>query len=301
VGVLPGDSSLEGSLISGYNVANMKTWTLPQPDSRFVAVDGLRIHYKRAGAGPPVLVVHGSGGSLHSVGAVSAAMSVFCDVIRLDLPGFGLSGPRADRDYRIRTYAATVHRFMDAIGVPQYAVVGHSLGGNIAWNLALDHPDNVTALVLINATGYPEKALPAAFKLMRNPLLKPLLRRWMPRSAVAGNLRKLVGPGSNIVDDAMIDRVHALSNLPGNRSALVDMVNIDHADRSAEIRGIVAPTLVLRSRSIGGQHFARDIRGSQELVHPNAGHLLPEEQPQWVADASARFLKTFEQTERLTQ
>lgn len=277
----------------------MTPWTLPQPDSRFVTVDGLRIHYKRAGAGSPVLVVHGSGGSLHSVAAVSAAMSAFCDVIRVDLPGFGLTGPRADRDYRMRTYAATVCRFMDAIGVPQCAVVGHSLGGNIAWNLALDHPDRVTALVLINATGYPEKALPAAFKLMRNPLLRPLLRRWMPRGAVAGNLRKLVGPGSNIVDDAMIDRVHALSNLPGNRSALVDMVNIDHADRSAEIRRIVAPTLVLRSRSIDGQHFARDIPGSQELVHPDAGHLLPEEQPQWVAGATARFLKALEQTERL--
>jgi len=279
----------------------MTNFALPQPDSRFVAVDGLHIHYKRAGAGAPVLLVHGSGGSLHSVAGLAASMSASCDVIRLDLPGFGLTGPRADRDYRMRTYAATVFRFMDAIGVPRYAVLGHSLGGNIAWNLALDHPDRVTALVLINATGYPEKALPAAFKLMRNPLFRPLLRRWMPRGAVAGNLRKLVGPGSKIVDDAMIDRVHALSNLPGNRSALVDMVNIDHVDRSAEIRRILAPTLVLRSRSIDGQNFARDIPGSKELVHPDAGHLLPEEQPQWVAGATVRFLKTLEQTERLTR
>jgi pimeloyl-ACP methyl ester carboxylesterase len=247
-----------------------------------------------------VLLVHGSGGSLHSVAALSDAMSASFDVIRLDLPGFGLTGPRADRDYRVQTYAATACRFLDAIGVAQCAVVGHSLGGNIAWNLALDRPGRVSALVLVNATGYPEKALPAAFKLMRNPMFRPLLRRWMPRGAVAGNLRKLVGPGSAIVDDAMIDRVHALSNLPGNRSALVDMVNIDHPDRSAEIRRIVAPTLVLRSRSIDGQNFVRDIAGSQELVHPDAGHLLPEEQPLWVAGATVQFLKTLEQTERPT-
>jgi len=50
------------------------------------------------------------------------------------------------------------------------------------------------------------------------------------------------------------------------------------------------PTLVLRSASIDGQHFARDIADSRELIHPDGGHLLPEEQPEWVAEAVADFL-----------
>jgi pimeloyl-ACP methyl ester carboxylesterase len=173
------------------------------------------------------------------------------------------------------------------------------LGGNIAWNLALDHPKQVGALVLINATGYPEKTLPLVFRLMRNPVLKPLLRRWAPRSATERNLRASVGPRSTIVDDAMVDREHTLTGRRGNRSAFVDMVNIDHVDRSAEIPRIAAPTLVLRSSMINAQHFARDIPGSQELVHADSGHLLPEEEPAWVAEGMVPFLRSLEQAGRL--
>jgi pimeloyl-ACP methyl ester carboxylesterase len=283
--------ALEPNDRNGYYVATMSIWLDPQPDSRFISVDGLRVHYKRAGRGAPVLLLHGSGGSLHSVQRLAEILCASFDVVRLDLPAFGLTGPRADRDYRMRTYAATITHFMEALRIPRYAVAGHSLGGNIAWNLALDHPGRVAALVLINATGYPEKTLPPAFALMRNPLLRPLLRRWAPRRATERNLRASVGPRSTIVDDALVDRMHTLMGRHGNRSAFVDMVNTDHADRSAEIPRIAVPTLVLRSASIDGQHFARDIRGSQELVHPDGGHLLPEEEPTWVAEATLSFLK----------
>jgi pimeloyl-ACP methyl ester carboxylesterase len=148
-----------------------------------VLVDGQHIHYVRAGQGPAVVLLHGSGSSLEGFGRVAELLSSSHDVIRPDLPGFGRTGSRPDRDYRVRTYAGTIARFMTALDLPHFAVAGNSLGGNIAWNLALDAPDRVDALVLINATGYPEKTLPAGLRLARNPLLRPLLRRWLPRSA----------------------------------------------------------------------------------------------------------------------
>ncbi|MHC3471014.1 alpha/beta fold hydrolase [Streptomyces sp. 7R007] len=268
----------------------MSTWSQPQPDSRFVAVDGLRMHYKRAGRGPALVLLHGSASSLQHFDRAVDLLSEAFDVIRPDLPGFGLTGPRKDRDYRIPTYAATVAGFLKELGVPRYAVAGNSLGGNIAWNLALDHPERLTGLVLVNATGYPEKAVPTGMRLTRNPLLRPLLRRVMPRGAIERNLRSNVGPRSTIVDDAMVDRAHQLMSRPGNRSAFVDFCNTDQPDRSAQIPRITVPTLVLRSHGIDGQHFARDIPGAEELVHPDGGHLLPEEEPQWVADAIAKFL-----------
>jgi pimeloyl-ACP methyl ester carboxylesterase len=258
--------------------------------SRWIEVDGLRLHYKRCGRGPAVLLLHGSGSSLDGVERVAQLLAGSFDVITPDLPGFGLTGPRADRDYRVPSYAATIAGFMDALGLERYAAVGNSLGGNIAWNLALDHPDRVTGLVLINATGYPEKTLPTGIRLARNPLIRPLLRRWMPRRAVERNLRTAVGPRSDIVDDAMVNRTHRLMSRPGNRSAFVDLANTDQPDRSGEIGAVSVPTLVLRSASIDGQHFARDIPGSRELVHSDGGHLLPEEDPTWVADAISSFL-----------
>jgi pimeloyl-ACP methyl ester carboxylesterase len=259
-------------------------------DSRFAAVDGMRIHYKRSGTGPTVVLLHGSASSLYGVEAVAQRLYGSFEVIRPDLPGFGVTGPRPDRDYRVATYAGTLARFLDTIGVQRCAVVGNSLGGNIAWNLALDHPEQLTGLVLINATGYPDKELPAAMALARNPVIGQLLRRFMPRRAVERSLRQAVGPNSDIVDSAMVERAHRLWNRPGNRSAFVDFLTTDQPDRSAEIPYIDVPTLVLRSADMDGQHFTRDIAGSIEKVHPDGGHLLPEEDPAWVADAVTEFL-----------
>jgi pimeloyl-ACP methyl ester carboxylesterase len=268
------------------------------PDSRFAAVDGMKIHYKRSGTGPTLVLLHGSASSLYGVEVVAQRLWGAFDVIRLDLPGFGVTGPRADRDYRVVTYAATLARFLDVIGVERCALVGNSLGGNIAWNLALDHPEHiqVTGLVLINATGYPDKELPAAMALARNPVVGQLLRRFMPRRAVERSLRQAVGPNSDIVDDAMVERAHRLWNRPGNRSAFVDFLTTDQPDRSAEISYISVPTLVLRSADMDGQHFTRDIAGSIEKVHPDGGHLLPEEDPAWVADAITEFLQSLSAT-----
>ncbi|WP_433346712.1 alpha/beta fold hydrolase [Micromonospora sp. CA-111912] len=271
------------------------------PDSRFISVDGLRVHYKRAGTGPVVVLLHGSGSSMHAFDSVAARLAQASDVVRLDLPGFGLTGPRPDRDYRIGTYVATVASFMAALNVAHYTVAGNSLGGNLAWNLALSHPGRVDGLVLINATGYPEKTLPAGLRLARNPLLRPLLRRWLPRSATERSLREAVGQHSKIVDDAMVDRVHTLMNRPGNRSAFVDLANTDQPDRSSLIKQIAVPALVLRSASIDGQHFARDISGSHEMVHADGGHLLPEEDPEWVAEAIGEFMRSIAGVSRRRQ
>jgi pimeloyl-ACP methyl ester carboxylesterase len=93
-----------------------------------------------------------------------------------------------------------------------------------------------------------------------------------------------------VVDDGMIDRVHAMAGRPGNRGAFVDFANTDQVDRSQEIARLSVPTLVVRGDLIDGQHFARDILGSREVVLPGVGHLLPEEAPDELADAVLSFI-----------
>jgi pimeloyl-ACP methyl ester carboxylesterase len=289
----PSMNDLDSMTYYGNTVSIMATPSDPDvhPDSRFAAVDGIEMHYKRGGTGSPVILLHGSGSSLYGVEAVAERLQSSADAIRPDLPGFGVTGPRLDGDYGVQTYASTVARFLDAIDVSRCAVVGNSLGGNIAWNFfALDYPGRVTALVLINATGYPEKELPAGMALLRDPELAQILRKEMPREAVANSLRKAAEPNSMIIDDATIDRAHRLWNRPGNPGAFVDVVNTDQPDRSTDIPAIAVPTLVLRSAGMDGQHFGRDISGSVEKAHPHGGHLLPQEDPRWVADAVTDFL-----------
>jgi pimeloyl-ACP methyl ester carboxylesterase len=258
--------------------------------SRTAEVDALKVHYKRAGAGPTLLLLHGTTSSLEHFDRAADILQTSFDVIRPDLPGFGLTGPMPRGDYHVRTYADTVARFMDTLNVSRYTVAGNSLGGNIAWNLALDHPESLRALILVNATGYPEKSLPVGMRLARNPVIKPVMRAWMPRRMVQRGLQRAVGSQSAIVDDAMVTRVHRLWNEPGNRSAFVDFVNTDQPDRTGDLANITVPTLVLRSAGVDGQHFARDIPGSRETIHPLGGHLLPEEDPVWFADQVTEFL-----------
>ena len=258
----------------------------------YETVDDVKVHYQRSGDGQPLLLLHGSTSSLEHFDRATDILDKHFDVIRPDLPGFGLTGARNDRDYRIRTYARTVAGFMAQLGIDRYAIAGNSLGGNVAWNLTLDYPDRVRALVLVNATGYPEKALPLGMRLARNPAVAQLMRRAMPRRMVEGGLRQAVGPQSTIVDDAMVDRVHRLWNHNGNRGAFVDFVNTDQPDRTAELGRIRVPTLVLRSASIDGQHFARDIPHARQAVNPDTGHLLPEEDPDWFTEQVIGFLST---------
>lgn len=258
--------------------------------SRFLEREGLRVHYKREGAGAPLLLLHGSGSSLHSFDEISRRLAGTCEVVRLDLPGFGLTGPRPDRDYRIGTYVSFLAGFMQALSFDSFHLAGHSLGGNIAWNFALDHPHRVRSLVLMNATGYPGKSLPPAMRLARNPFIRPILRRWGGRGATSRSLRNAVGPRALPRVERIADRVHALMSLPGNRSAFVDLANTDQADRSREIGRITAPTLILRGEAIDGQHFLHDIPGSREIVYEGVGHLLPEEVPVEAASAILEFL-----------
>lgn len=260
--------------------------------SEFIDVDGLRVHYKREGEGPVVLLLHGSGSSLHCFDSLTSELEQDFQVVRLDLPGFGLTGPRRDRDYRISTFVTFVDRFMSALSIERFSIAGNSLGGNIAWNFALDYPGRVESLVLMNATGYPEKSLPSAMRLARNPLLKPLLRRWAPRKATENSVRKLVGSKMKQIDDAIVDRMHAMMSRQGNRAAFVDLANTQQVDRTQEISRIKAPTLILRGEGVDGQYFARDISGSREKSFSGVGHLLPEEVPVQAAEAIGSHLKS---------
>ena len=254
----------------------------------FADLDGMRVHYRRDGHGPTLALLHGSGASLHIFEEMTRLLARNFEVLRIDLPGFGLTGPRPDRDYSVGAYVSLLDRLLEPLVADPFLLAGHSFGGQLAWTYALAHPDRLRGLVLMNATGYPDKSMPLALRLARSPL-RPLLRRVGSRTATARNLAGLVGPGSTAVDDAMIDRVYALLSRPGARSAFVDFANTDQPDRSSELPTIAMPTLVVRSDLAGGQHFARDIAGSREVVLRGIGHLMPAEAPAAVSAAIDTF------------
>ena len=162
--------------------------------SRFVDVDGMSVHYRDEGAGPPLLLIHGTGASLHTWDAWSAALSGTHRVVRLDLPGFGLTGPQPDGDYRIDTYVDMVDHFATKVGLDRFALAGNSLGGQIAWRFAARHPEAVNALILVDAAGYPRSVKPPlVFRLGRVPVVSSLMGHLDPHMLVESTLKRTYG------------------------------------------------------------------------------------------------------------
>ncbi len=116
-------------------------------------VSGSPIHYYRAGQrGTPIILIHGLGGSAEAWGFLLPRLRKQYTVYALDLPGFGRT-PLAPEGMDIRTYVLYLERFLDALGSPRVTLVGNSLGGWIATRFAVEHPERVNRMYLLNSAG----------------------------------------------------------------------------------------------------------------------------------------------------
>jgi pimeloyl-ACP methyl ester carboxylesterase len=123
---------------------------MPEITLRGGEVDGLTLHYVVAGRGPAVVLLHGLGGFAQSWRHTIDTLATRATVFALDLPGFGRSAkPRTA--YGLAYFARALHGFLDATGIAQASLVGHSLGGSMAVTYALTHPTRVERVALVAA------------------------------------------------------------------------------------------------------------------------------------------------------
>jgi pimeloyl-ACP methyl ester carboxylesterase len=271
------------------------------PPSQFIALDGMQVHLRDEGPRDdpePILLLHGTSASLHTWDGWADELARNRRVIRVDLPGFGLTGPDPASRYEIEAYVRFVILLMDERQLQRVVLAGNSLGGHIAWKTARDHPERVSRLILVDAAGYafePE-SIPIGFRLARNPLFAPLLTRILPRGTVEASLRDVYGDPAR-VDDALVDRYFELTLRAGNRLAVAErfrqMKSGEHEDQVGDVR---QPTLVLwgaKDRLIPvkfGERFARELPDARLVVFDGLGHVPHEEAPAATVEAARRFL-----------
>jgi|CZKU01.1.fsa_nt_gi pimeloyl-ACP methyl ester carboxylesterase len=265
--------------------------------SRFVDVDGMSVHYRDEGSGPPIVLIHGTGASLHTWDAWTAALSGTHRVVRFDLPGFGLTGPNPDGDYRIDTYVDFVEHVTTRLGLDRFALAGNSLGGQIAWRFAVRHPADVRALVLVDAAGYPRSVRPPlVFRLGSVPVVSSLMGHLDPRMLVKSTLKKTYGDPARITPD-LVERYYELALRPGNRAAFGARTALPFEDRTAQLRDLNVPTLILwgaKDRLIpvsDAQRFATDIHGATLHVFDDLGHVPMEEDGAGTVAVARAFLE----------
>lgn len=120
--------------------------------SQHIQIGKLDIHYFTGGHGDPVVVVHGGGAGADSWIEEAIELARNYTVYIPDLPGFGLS-PRMGEKFVMDEYISFIEEFVTSLGLIRFNLVGHSLGGGIAGDYALHHPERVNKLVLVSSVG----------------------------------------------------------------------------------------------------------------------------------------------------
>jgi len=141
---------------------------------RWANLNGLKIRYLESGKGNDrhILFIHGLGSSADRWLGIPDALSVNFHTVALDLPGFGKSDKPATMDYTIENFRETIVDFINLLKINNTSIVGHSLGGYIAAEVAIENSNHVESLVLIDSSGMLKKPTPLLeeyLKVAMNP------------------------------------------------------------------------------------------------------------------------------------
>jgi haloacetate dehalogenase len=282
-------------------------------DEDVCSVDGTRIRYGRAGQGPPVLLLHGYPQTHAMWHAVAPLLASRFTVVCADLRGYGDSDKPASAldhaPYSKRAMAADQVELMRELGFDRFAAVGHDRGARVVRRLALDHPDEVSRLALLDIvpTRQIYEQLDQAratsvwryFFLVQPADLPERLIGADPRFYLRWTFQEWAGTGASLAPEAIAEyercfdeqTIHA-SCEDYRAGATIDLEH-DRADEEARIE---CPLLVLWSSSGIGSSYdvlglwreeGLDARGRSL----DCGHFLAEERPSEVAAELLSFLE----------
>lgn len=262
--------------------------------SKFIDIDEMSVHYRDEGNmqdSIPIVLLHGTGASLHTWDGWVENLKSEHRVIRLDLPAYGLTGPNPTKDYSQEFYATFINDFLNKIGLSRCTIAGNSLGGSIAWNFAVKHPNKVSKMILVDAGGYPtkSKSVPIAFQMAGLPVLKNLFKYITPRSIVQKSVENVYGDKSKVSSE-LVDRYFELSLREGNREAFIDRMSEFRekgviSSNTTKIKTLQMPTLIIWGEKDElipldvAQNFHKDLPNDTLVIFKNLGHTPMEEDP----------------------
>jgi pimeloyl-ACP methyl ester carboxylesterase len=279
------------------------------PDSRFIDLDGLKVHYKSRGSGGPlILLLHGFSASTFSWRKVMEPLAALGTVVAYDRPAFGLTErpvgealrnwPGAN-PYDPDAQADQVAALIEALGFDQAILVGHSAGGAVALNASLRHPERVQGLVLVSPAIY---RTGGAQGWLRPLLDLPLLDRLGVLVA-----RSLAAQGDRLIKQAWHDPAKVTPDvLDGYRKPL-QVADWDRAlweftragrdlKLGERLPEVTAPVLVVTGDddrivpTADSIRLASELSSGELLVIPRCGHLAQEECPEPFLGAVTRFI-----------
>jgi pimeloyl-ACP methyl ester carboxylesterase len=263
--------------------------------AREIVVDGTRLRYLETGRGPAVVLLHGLGASMyswrHTIAPVAAAGF---RVIAVDHKGLGFSD-RPERGYSNSDYVRLTVALLDSLGIHDAVLVGNSMGGQIALEVALAHPERLRGLALLATSGFGIR-YPMLLRAARWPLVGPIAAGLRNRWLTAVVLRSSYADPANVTE-ADVDQYYAPQAEPEYGRALRGVLREYRFDalKDRAPPSVRVPTLVLwgeHDRLIApavGRALAAQLERVAFFIIPRAGHVPQEEAP----DSTNRLLLMF--------
>ncbi|MGI8641965.1 MAG: alpha/beta fold hydrolase [Pyrinomonadaceae bacterium] len=273
-------------------------------NSHFVEVDGATVHYQEFGdaAHPTLILIHGYTASTyvwHTVAPMLADENFH--VIAVDLLGFGFSEKPAWFEYSIVSQTRMIERFMDRLGIGRATLVGNSYGGAVASTLALDYPERVEKLVLVDAVINDEIKNRPILKLASvagvGKIIAPFLldsKRFL-RYRMKGTLAP---QNHHLITQERVDSIHRpLSAADAHHSVLSSARNWDACRIEEDAYLINHPTLIIWGEEDkiiplhNGEKLNREILNSRLVVLNDCGHVPQEEKPERFVELVSEFCR----------
>ena len=271
-------------------------------ESEFVEIDDMQVHYRDQGLAMdsiPIVLIHGTGASLHTWEGWISELKNEHRIITLDLPAYGLTGPNQTGDYSQDFYVSFMEKFLSKLSIKRCILGGNSLGGSITWAFALEHPARVSKMILVDAGGYPmvSKSVPIAFQIARMPVIGNLFKYVLPHSIIEKSLQNVYVHDERITPE-LIERYYDLASREGNRKAFLDRMKASISnDKYLKIKTLIMPTLIIWGQQDGliptdvADKFHQDLANDTMVVFKDLGHTPMEEDPASTVKAVKEFLK----------
>ncbi|ABW67574.1 alpha/beta fold hydrolase [Desulfosudis oleivorans] len=268
--------------------------------SQMLEFQGLKIHYRDEGQGPVLILIHGVCASLHTWDGWVEELKDHYRIIRVDLPGFGLS-PLTDKNiYERQRAVAVIEEMVKTMGLDRFSIAGNSLGGHVAWIYTHAHPERVEKLILIDSAGFQMK-MPWILKFASTWPVSMVSRRMMPKVILYEAVNQVYGDPRRM-EKGTRERYFELAMRKGAKSDYVDIFKkLDHelSKRSVSdgIDEISVPTLVMWGDKDTWIPYAESIArwrhalpDARFIVYAGAGHVPMEEIPVETARDARAFL-----------
>lgn len=248
----------------------------------FVSVEGLNIHYRQAGSGPPLLFLHGLGSNSESWKHQLNGLSDAFTVIAWDTPGYGQSDDPDEEIHFFEEFAEVLKKFVEQLKIEPFYLLGHSMGSTMALAFYNKYPQSIRKLILADATrGGAAKDGDQNQVKLQNRLRS--IETQTPLEIAEARSKNLLGPDASEEVKEEAKRIYAQIRPVGYRSVSYSLY---HADQSHVLEKIRVPTLIICGEMdqitpvSESEVIHQNIPGSKLVIIPRTGHLCYQEEPE---------------------